>query len=438
MPGHDVQTALGAVGRRREGVDGRYLEGQLDTADACEVDGEPQEVGAVWQGRKRPRERQGEVEVVGWLLFVGELHDHVLEGEEHPRVDLEREVQVERSPATLFRMEVDLPDLAEGVRLDEVTLVVDVEPVVDGVVLEIGDVAGDIDGSHSAYETMGCSVARGAPAARRSRSSLPVRNRRAAPPVICRPVGGAPGDPDDLIPVLLEGARAVRAALDGIDPADRRRPGTRPGQYALDVVADDAVRAVLHREGLAVLSEESGRSGPESGLLVVVDPVDGSTNASLGIPWYSTSLCVLDEAGALAGLVVHQVSGVGYHAVRDHGALRDASSVTPAQTNELSHAVVGISGFPRAYPGWSQFRALGAASLDMCAVAEGVLDAYTVAGRSALFVWDYLAAMLVCAEAGAVVAERDGLDLVVRDGSPRRPVVAATAPLLAQLSAAEL
>ncbi len=74
----------------------------------------------------------------------------------------------------------------------------------------------------------------------------------------------------------------------------------------------------------------------------------------------------------------------------------------------------------------------------MCAVAEGVLDGYRVAGRSTLSVWDYVAAMLVCTEAGAVVTERDGLDLVVRDGSRRRPVVASTPSLLAQLAAAEV
>ncbi len=236
--------------------------------------------------------------------------------------------------------------------------------------------------------------------------------------------------------MLLEAARAVRVALEGIDPAARRRPGNRKGQYAFDLVADDAVCSVLHGEGFAVLSEESGRTGPDSSLLVVVDPVDGSTNAALGIPWYSTSLCVLDDEGALVALVVHQVSGVRYQAFRGGGAFRDGASLRPSETSALSGAVVGISGFPRAYPGWAQFRALGAASLDMCAVADGSLDGYRVAGNSALSVWDYVGAMLVCTEAGAVVTELDGLDLVVRDGSPRRPVAAATAPLLAQLAAA--
>ena len=59
------------------------------------------------------------------------------------------EVEVERPAARLLRVEVDLPRLAQGVGLDEVPLVVHVEPVVDGVVLEVGDEAGHVDDGHS-------------------------------------------------------------------------------------------------------------------------------------------------------------------------------------------------------------------------------------------------------------------------------------------------
>ena len=90
-----------------------------------------------------------EVELVGRLLVVGEQHDGVLEGEEHPGVDVEGEMQVERPAAALLGVQVDLPDLAQRVRLDEVPLVVHVKPVVHGVVLQVGHVAGDVDGSHS-------------------------------------------------------------------------------------------------------------------------------------------------------------------------------------------------------------------------------------------------------------------------------------------------
>jgi hypothetical protein len=91
---------------------------------------------------------QREVELVGRIVVVGQLGDDVLEREEDARLDLEREMEVEGSVAALFGMEVDLPNLAQRVRLDEVALVVHVEAVVDGVVLELGDVAGDVDGGH--------------------------------------------------------------------------------------------------------------------------------------------------------------------------------------------------------------------------------------------------------------------------------------------------
>jgi fructose-1,6-bisphosphatase/inositol monophosphatase family enzyme len=94
---------------------------------------------------------------------------------------------------------------------------------------------------------------------------------------------------------------------------------------------------------------------------------------------------------------------------------------------------VGISGFPGLHPGWAQFRALGAAALEFCAVAEGMLDAYAVVGKSTLFGWDYLAGLLICSEAGATTLERDGADIVVRDDGTRRPIVAATPQLAAQL-----
>jgi fructose-1,6-bisphosphatase/inositol monophosphatase family enzyme len=239
-----------------------------------------------------------------------------------------------------------------------------------------------------------------------------------------------------LLAVLDDAAAAVRHALDGLDewgPA-----GTRPGQYRLDLAADAAALPVLQGAGLSVLSEESGLTGDgPTGLLAVIDPVDGSTNAHRGIPYFSTSICVLDEAGPLAGVVVHQAGGPRYAAVRGGGAERDGTALATSGCTELGRAIVGISGFPGRHPGWAQFRALGAASLECCAVAEGVLDAYTVAGKSTLHGWDYLAGLLVCAEAGAVARERDGRELDVRDATPRRPLVAATAELADRLNGEE-
>lgn len=256
-------------------------------------------------------------------------------------------------------------------------------------------------------------------------------------------VAGGPG-PATLLDVLADAAGAVHRALGRMGAEDRRRPGGRPGQYALDLVADEAVVPVLAEAGLDVLSEESGRTPRSSArpapatppLLAVVDPVDGSTNASSGIPWFSTSICVLDGAGPLVALVVNQVSGTRYDAVRGAGARCDGAPIHPSACRSLADAVVGVSGLPAAHPGWAQFRALGAASLDICAVAAGSLDGYRVADGSSLHVWDYLGALLVLEEAGGVATELDGEELTVRGPSSRRPVVAATASLLEELAAA--
>lgn len=237
-----------------------------------------------------------------------------------------------------------------------------------------------------------------------------------------------------LLGVLDEAAAAVRSALDALD--DWGPSGVRPGQYRLDLAADAAAVPILHAAGLAVLSEESGMTGDgPSGLLAVIDPVDGSTNAHRRVPFWSTSICILDAEGPRVGLVQNHPGDERYAAVRGGGAEKDGQRIRPSDCQELGQAIVGLSGFPGTHAGWAQYRALGAASLEFCAVAEGVLDAYLVAGRSTLYGWDYLAGLLICREAGAVASEREGRDLLVRDASSRRPVVAATHELSDRLLA---
>ena len=240
---------------------------------------------------------------------------------------------------------------------------------------------------------------------------------------------------DRLLMILHDAADAVHESLGSV--TDWGPSGLREGQYAVDLVADVAALDVLRGAGLAVLSEESGLTG-DGPLLVVLDPVDGSTNASRGVPWYSTSLCILDQAGPLIGLVHHQVTGIRYEAVRGQGGARDGAPIGPSQCRHLRDAIVAVSGLPDHHGGWAQLRMFGAASLDICAVADGIVDAYAVGGGSTLYPWDYLGALLVCTEAGAVAVDGRGEDLVSRRADRRAPVVAATPELLKTLSEAAI
>jgi len=240
-------------------------------------------------------------------------------------------------------------------------------------------------------------------------------------------------DPSALVEVGFDAAAAVAEALERLD--DWGPVPSRPGQYKLDLAADDAVLAVLHAAGLGTLSEESGRHHPDRPLVAVVDPVDGSTNAHRGLPWYATSVCVLDDEGPVAAVVVNLASGARFWATRSGGAFGDAGRLEPSTTTRLNEAIVALSGLPPVPPGCRQVRALGACALDLCAVAAGSLDGFLDASRPAAHgPWDYLGGLLVCREAGAPVVDGGGAELVVAEhGARRSPVAAGTAELLGQL-----
>jgi myo-inositol-1(or 4)-monophosphatase len=238
-----------------------------------------------------------------------------------------------------------------------------------------------------------------------------------------------PGVNDDTLNGLLfETAAAVRRALG--DVADWGLVGTRPGQHHSDLAADAAALGVLDKAGVGVLSEESGARSLDRDVVVVIDPLDGSTNAAHGIPWYATSLCAVDSDGMRAALVVDLVSEVEIHAVRGGGARVNGSTITPSSCRSIGEALVGLSGLPPHHLGWRQYRALGAIALDLCAVASGALDGFVDCSPSAHGPWDYLGALLVCREAGVVVADAADRDLVVLEHAARRTPVAGSTPEL--------
>jgi len=213
--------------------------------------------------------------------------------------------------------------------------------------------------------------------------------------------------------------------------------GARAGQYALDVTADGAALEVLHRAGVGVLSEESGFEPSATGDVVVIDPIDGSTNASRGLPWFATSLCYVDDEGPSVALVVNQATGIRFSAERGGGAWCGERRLQPSGCSSLSDAIVAITAVPPPDVGWAQFRALGACALDLCAVADGMFDGYVDFGEESHGVWDYLGGLLICAEAGIEVVDAFDRPMVHLDHAARRtPVAGASPELLKSLIAA--
>jgi fructose-1,6-bisphosphatase/inositol monophosphatase family enzyme len=243
--------------------------------------------------------------------------------------------------------------------------------------------------------------------------------------------------PESLLTLFDKTAVAIRDAVAPITGEERRARTDRPGQYAIDVVADRAALEILHRVPLTVVSEESGITGAANApVTVVIDPIDGSSNAARDIPYWATSLCALDREGPLAAMVINHATGSSFRALRGAGATRDGQPLEPSSATRVEDAVVGISNLPGRMLAWKQFRALGSCALALCDVAYGALDGYFDAG-SVHAPWDYLGGLLICTEAGVAIVDAEDRPLGIADPNARRRLVAAgTSQLLQALRAA--
>ncbi|QNE45719.1 inositol monophosphatase [Glaciihabitans sp. INWT7] len=249
---------------------------------------------------------------------------------------------------------------------------------------------------------------------------------------------------------LLEIARSV-AVQAGALARLRRSEGveiaaSKSSTEDIVTFADRETEALI-RSRLAELRPHDGFFGEESdaetgtsGLTWVVDPIDGTVNFLYGIPHYAVSIAVVEGDPdpltwrALAGVVANPASGETFSAQAGAGAFLGASPIRVAPPVELSQALVG-TGFSYLADIRSEqaevlsgllhrvrdIRRMGAASLDLCAIACGRLDAYFERG---LGPWDHAAGALIAREAGARVTGRDG-------APPSREFVLAAEPALA-------
>ncbi|GAA1001009.1 inositol monophosphatase family protein [Subtercola frigoramans] len=235
---------------------------------------------------------------------------------------------------------------------------------------------------------------------------------------------------------LLAIARRI-AVEAGTLAARRRQEGVQvaASKSSLeDVVtfADREVEAFIRscladaRPNDGFLGEESTESASvgTSGLTWVVDPIDGTVNYLYGIPAYNISIGVVEGEPdpvtwhALAGCVVNPAAGEVYTATNARGAFLGTTPLAVNPPVDLSQALVGTgfsySAETRVKQGIvlgeligqvRDIRRIGAAALDLCAVAAGRLDAYYERGLNP---WDHAAGALVAREAGAVVTGFNG------------------------------
>lgn len=232
---------------------------------------------------------------------------------------------------------------------------------------------------------------------------------------------------DDLldlaVEVAVEAAELVRV---------RRREGVEVAatkSSPVDVVTevDRASERLIYERLMTArpddgfLGEEGGSAESASGVVWVVDPIDGTVNFLYGIPHYAVSIAASVDGEPVAGVVLNVVSGETFTATRGGGAFRDGVPLrigSDGAPPPLAQRLVGtgfnyvadvklkqtvaVSALLREV---RDVRRMGSAALDLCSVAAGRVDAYVEEGLNP---WDMAAGGLVATEAGARLETHPG------------------------------
>lgn len=196
----------------------------------------------------------------------------------------------------------------------------------------------------------------------------------------------------------------------------------------IDLIAEKTLIETIEKESFSctLISEETGVreiGDNPTDFYVTTDPVDGTTNATRGIPFIATSIAVSKKPylnQVEAALVTDLYHNITYTAKRGKGAHRNGTKIKPSELQSLNEAVIGIDFTHKAWETASRLklmleqtrhlRHLGANALELCYVADGTTDGF-IDLRGKLRVTDVAAAYLILREAGGIITTLEGKGL---------------------------
>ncbi|MDE6018527.1 MAG: inositol monophosphatase [Muribaculaceae bacterium] len=163
-----------------------------------------------------------------------------------------------------------------------------------------------------------------------------------------------------------------------------------------------------------IISEESGSSHDEREWRWVIDPLDGTTNFSMGLPTFCVSIALEHNCDAIVGVVFAPYLQECFYAVKGKGAWLNGNPIHCSDKPQLSKAVIA-TGMPydrndnpdnnlaeicRMSLLVRGIRRMGSAAIDLSYTGAGFLDAYWELNLNR---WDVAAGQLIAKEAGAIV-----------------------------------
>lgn len=222
---------------------------------------------------------------------------------------------------------------------------------------------------------------------------------------------------DDLLLDAIDIARNAGRTIRPYFRSDRLDIHSKLNEADIVTAADKASEAIIVKSikhlypSHSILSEEMGAENHDSEYRWVIDPLDGTTNFSAGIPIFAVSIGIEHNGTPIVGVVYDPVLDELFTAVKGQGAFLNGTPIHVKGNDRLDRAVVS-TGFPvdkdvnpdnnldnvaRVLPLVRGMRRLGSAAMDICYVAAGFTDAYW---EMNLHEWDVAAALLILDEAG--------------------------------------
>ncbi|MCE8426484.1 MAG: hypothetical protein J5U17_11995 [Candidatus Methanoperedens sp.] len=192
----------------------------------------------------------------------------------------------------------------------------------------------------------------------------------------------------------------------------------------MDMAAEHALDNALIGRGISarIISEELGDRivGKYPEFMLIFDPIDGSTNATCGIPFFCTSIAHTEKTDLatfddINMAVICDIQGNTYFAEKGKGAFLNGKRIIGKKPGTRQKPVVSVYsyGVPEVPNGLIELersiivRAFGSIALDMCFVADGSTDGI-IDTRGLVSGYDIMASALILKEAGGVLSDLNG------------------------------
>ena len=192
-----------------------------------------------------------------------------------------------------------------------------------------------------------------------------------------------------------------------------------------DIACEELITKTIktHFPDHSIVTEESEPLENTGEYKWIIDPLDGTSNFSHGLPIFAISIAIVHKGKPIIGVV--EIPGLRetFWAEEGSGAYLNGKKILVSQTAELGSGLF-TTGFPydrtgaryqknmelfkAVYTESHGVRRMGSAAMDLCFLAAGRFDAFWEYGLEA---WDIAAGKIIVEEAGGLVTNMDGTTL---------------------------